>query len=60
MQNLGTPTYSVSSVLAGLTGVTVNVSTTNMNGFVVLAVMSGEFTSNMTLPTTQNLKQGYL
>lgn len=59
MQNLGAPTYAVTSVLAGLNGVTLNASITNMNGFVVMAVMHGVFESNMTLPTTQNLKQGY-
>jgi len=58
VDNLGAPTYSVSGVLAGLNGITLNVSITNMNGFAVVAVMNGIFTSNMSLPTTSNLKQG--
>lgn len=58
VENLGAPTYGVGGVLSGLTGITLNVTITNMNGFVVFAVMDGTFTSNMSLPTTSNLKQG--
>ena len=58
VENLGAPTYNVGGVLAGLNGITLNVSISNMNGFVIVAVMDGIFTSNMSLPTASNLKQG--
>ncbi|CAN5951123.1 unnamed protein product [Sphagnum jensenii] len=56
--DLGVPTYNVLGVLAGLKGITLNVTITNMNGFALVAIMNGVFASNLSLPTTSSLQQG--
>lgn len=40
------------------TGVVVNATITNMNGFIVMAMMKGLFYPNMTMPSQVNIKQG--
>jgi len=50
---------SVSTPLSGLTSVVISASITNMNGFIVIGVLSGLFDPlAMTVPSTTNIKQG--
>jgi hypothetical protein len=41
-------------------GVMVRATITNMNGYVVIAMMKGLFYPNMTTPSQVNIKQGYI
>lgn len=40
------------------TGVIINAVLTNMNGFIVVAMMRGLFYPNLTKPSQGNIKQG--
>lgn len=50
---------SISSPISGLSSVVLTAAITNMNGFIIIGVLSGAFnTSTMTIPSTTNIKQG--
>lgn len=50
---------SISPPISGLTSIVITASITNMNGFIVIGVLSGAFDSTtMTIPSTSNIKNG--
>lgn len=50
---------TISDPISGLNSIIVSSAITNMNGFIVIGVMSGVFNAtSMTLPTTNNIKKG--
>jgi len=50
---------TISTPLSGLTSVVITASITNMNGFIVVGVMTGAFDTNtMTIPTVSSIKSG--
>lgn len=50
---------SISSPISGLTSIVISALISNMNGFIVIGVLSGAFNaSSQTLPSVTNIKQG--
>jgi len=50
---------TISNPLSGLNSIVVSASVSNMNGFIIIAIMNGLFdATTMTLPTTNNIKKG--
>lgn len=52
------PTMSIVSIQPTETGAIVTALITNMNGYIVIAMMHGLFYPNLTKPSQVNIKQG--